>query len=142
MPLIIPEFDENENPFTVDKLNDILKGFAGAINSLAGETVVQFSPTNPGDGTGYAQLAGATFLGQISAPSILIGPAAGPKYDVVSKNDKAGAADYGVVKQAANVAALAQAITSPPTQAEVEAIQTALNDLLAALVAAEQMAAP
>lgn len=140
MPLVIAEFDENENPFSVEKLNDILKALAGTINSLAGETLVQFSPTNPDDGTGYAQLAGATFLGQISAPSILIGPADGQKYDAVSMNDQATPAKLGIVKQAANVAQLAQAITSPPTQAEVEAIQTALNDLLTALVSAEQMA--
>ena len=54
--------------------------------------------------------------------------------------DNAGAATRGLVLEAANVADLNQVISSPPTQAEVQAISDKVDEILAEIQAAGQMA--
>ena len=111
-----------------------------AINALAAEPLLQLGVT-PGVSAGYMPVTGGTFQGQITAPSILVGPVAGPQYDVVTTNSAATTAAKGIVKMAAAVADLAQAISNPPTQAEVTAIQNKINALLAALRTAGELSA-
>jgi hypothetical protein len=93
----------------------------------------------PAVAAGYMPVTGGSFFGQISAPSILVGPPEGPQVDVITTADAATAALRGLVKQIAAIADLSQGISSPPTQAQVEAIQAKLNALLAGARAAEQL---
>lgn len=132
-PVIIQKFDEN-NPPTIAALNTALQAIVAAVNALGAEPLLQFG-ASPGAQSAYLPVAGGTLYGQIVVPSILIGPTnpPGPQYAAVHKNDKATAADYGLVKQGVAAANLTQAITNPPTQAEVQAIQTKVNDLLTSL---------
>lgn len=135
---VIDEFS-TENPYSTDKLNANFRALVGAINSLAGTEVVQFGATG-NTGSGYVPVSGGAFLGQISAPSVLIGPTDGPKNNAVTTGDFATQAQGGVVLLAAQVAELTQAISNPPTQAEVQAVQDKVNALLQALTNAKQMA--
>lgn len=137
-PVIIPEFGENY-PLDYDKVNAMLRSLVGVINGLGGTALLQMGSAVSAD-TGYVPVAGGAFLGQISAPSILVGPNAGAKHDVVTTNDFATGASGGVVLLAEEVAALIQAISNPPTQAQVEAIQAKVNAILGAMKNAKQMA--
>lgn len=137
-PVIVTKFDEANQP-TIAALNANFEALVATINALAADTLLQFG-TVPGNLTGYMPTTGGEFFGQISAPSILVGPSAGPKYDVVSTNNLGTTSVPGIVKKAVAVVDLVQAITNPPTQAEVTAIQNKVNELLASLRAAGSLA--
>lgn len=137
MALVIEEFNET-NPFSIDKLNGIIKSLVGLVNTLAGEELAQYSPTGVPDGSGYAKLSGSEFAGQVSAPSMMIGPIGGPKYAVISKNNLADAGDPGLVELVALIEDLNQAIAGPSI-AEVQAISDKVDELIAALKAAKVM---
>lgn len=135
----INRFDEN-NPLTREKINENFQALIALVNTLAGEEIVQFTNAAGNDGSQYVPKTGGAFFGQITAPSILIGPTSGTKYNAVTTNDMAATGQAGVVKQAAALADLTQSITSPPTQAEVQAIQGKVNALLAAMRTAGMLA--
>lgn len=123
-----------DDPFSLDKLNDVHQALVSAINALAGDDVLQLGV--PVDSSPqYMPKTGGEFLGQIKAPSILIGVNA-----VVTRADTATTALAGVVKAATAVADIATAISNPPTQAEVTAIKNSVNSLLAALRVAGSLA--
>jgi hypothetical protein len=137
-PVIIQEFSE-ENPPSIPALNTMLRSFVAAINGLAASPLLQVG-ASPVAAPGSLPLSGGSLYGQLTAPSLLIGPVAGPQYEVIHRNSKAGAADFGIVKKAAAVPDLATAISNPPTQAEVTEIKNKINALLASLRAAESLA--
>ncbi|MEQ8231216.1 MAG: hypothetical protein RLW61_14435 [Gammaproteobacteria bacterium] len=134
MPTVVLNRFDEDNPLDYDKLNANMQSIVAAINALAGDDVLQLGVVVD-DSPQYMPKAGGTFLGQVAAPSLLVDSS-----PVVTQATAATAAVRGAVKRAANVAALAQSISNPPTQAQVTAIQTALNDILTAIKAAEQMA--
>ncbi len=137
MPVIIEKFDTT-NPFSIDKLNNNFAALVAVINTVMGDAQLQFGSTPSGDAT-HLPITGGTLLGQLTVPSLLIGPSNGLKYEPITKNDAATKADAGIVKQAANIAQLSQTISSAPSQAEVQAISDALDALLASLVASQAM---
>ena len=140
-PVIVHTFTApGGEPFSLTALDANIAAIVAAINALAAEPLLQLGVT-PGVSAGYMPVTGGTFQGQITAPSILVGPVAGPQYDVVTTNSAATTAAKGIVKMAAAVADLAQAISNPPTQAEVTAIQNKINALLAALRTAGELSA-
>lgn len=113
----------------LDALNDNMAKFAALINSMSQQQLVQFGAT-PGDPGTAMPLLGGDFVGQITAPSMLVGPAAGPKYPVVTENDTASSTVAGIVMAAVAIADLAQTISATPTQAEVQAISDKMDELL------------
>lgn len=133
MPVILNRFDE-DNPLTLEAVNANFQALVAVVNSLAGENAVQLGVLLD-DSPQYMPKAGGTFLGQVVAPSILIGTA-----PVVTTATAATAAVRGAVKQASALAAMATAIGNPPTQSQVTELRDLLNSLIAALKAAEQMA--
>jgi len=141
MAVVIERFTQN-NPADINKLNANFAALVGAINALVGDSLLELSPAPGNDGGVYLPIAGGTLLGQLQAPSILVGPNGGNKYEVITTDDTATAAKEGIVLAAANVAQLAQAVSNPPTQAEVQALSDKVDELLAALVASGEMAGP
>lgn len=137
--VILTRFDAAA-PFALDQLNANFQALAAALNSLAGERLVQLGTAAGNDGSGYVPEVGGTFLGQIKAPSILVGPAGETQHPVLTTDSAASEAVRGAVLQAAELAELTQSISSTPTQGQVEAIQAKLNSLIAALKAAGAMA--
>lgn len=131
-PVVVPLFGPQGEPFTLDALNEALAAIVAAVNALAGEPVLQLGIT-PGNQPGYMPITGGTFLGQIQAPSVLIGPNGGPLNEAIDAGDLATTAIAGIVKMAAAIADLGQTISNPPTQAEVQAITDKIDGLLAAL---------
>lgn len=96
-PVIINKFDA-DNPFEVQKLNDVLQLLISTINALSADTLLQFGVT-PGGMTQYMLVAGGQFSGQIGAPAVLIGPVEGTQYPVVTSNDMATEANPGLVRK-------------------------------------------
>jgi len=135
MSVVLTRFTKS-NPVTLKGINDNFAALVAAVNAMAGEEVVQMGAVAGIDDGGYVPKTGGRFFGQVSAPSLVLGPDAGPVYSAVTTDDAASEALAGVVKMAAAVADLSQSITNPPTQAEVTAIQNKVNALLAALRAA------
>lgn len=133
-PVVLTRFD-SANPPTPEAINANFEALVATINALAADSLLQFgvSPGNPGN---YMPVTGGEFAGQISSPSVLIGPPGGPKAEAVTTARTATTGATGLVKMALAVADLAQSISNPPTQAEVTAIQNKLNALLAQLRAA------
>lgn len=138
-PVIVPVFGPQGEPFSLDSLNSALSAIVAAVNALAAEPVLQLGVI-PGNQPQYMPITGGSFAGGISAPSVLIGPVGGTQHPAVTRNDAATAAARGVVLLAAAVADLTQAISNPPTQAEVQAISDTVDALLAALRAAGSLA--
>jgi len=137
MSVVIEKFDET-NPFSIAKLNNNLSAIVAVINTVLGDTQLQFGTTPSGDPT-HLPITGGTLLGQLTVPSLLVGPSVGPKYEPITTNDSATEIAAGIVKRAANVAQLSQVISATPSQAEVQALTDAFDALLAALVASEAM---
>ena len=137
--IVLTRFNTN-NPFTIKDLNENFAAIVAAVNAMAGEEVVQMGAVGNLDSGGYVPKSGGRFYGQVSAPSLVIGPDAGPYNAAVTVEDAPTGATRGVVLQAAAVADLAQSISNPPTQAEVTAIQDKINDLLTAARAAGWLA--
>jgi len=138
-PVSVPRFGPDGLPFNLDNLNAALQAIIGAVNSLSAEPLLQLTPA-PGNSGAYLPITGGALQGELSAPSIVVGPAAGEKYAVVTKNDKATPAAEGIVLACQALADLSQSITNPPTRAEVQAIQGQLNTLLARMRTAGQLA--
>jgi hypothetical protein len=90
-PVILQAFDEN-NPPTVAQVNSYFATIAAAVNALAGEPVIEWSTAAPSSGV-YAEIAGADFIGPISAPQITAGsPGANHAYqDIDAATDKTAA---------------------------------------------------
>lgn len=126
MTVIVQRFDE-DNPLTYEALNANLQALVSAINAIAGDDVLQLGVVVD-DSPQYMPKTGGTFTGQIVAPSMLIGSDA-----VVTRATTAEAALRGVVLAAAALADFAGTFSSPPTQAECNALKTAHNTLLARL---------
>jgi len=137
MSVVIEKFDET-NPFSIAKLNNNLSAIVAVINTVMGDTQLQFGTTPSGNPTSLP-ITGGTLLGQLTVPSLLVGPSVGPKYEPITTNDSATEIVAGIVRRAANVAQLSQAISATPSQAEVQALTDAFDALLAALVASEVM---
>lgn len=127
----INRFDE-DTPFTLARLNDNFQRLVAAVNTLAGEQIVQLGTVGGDDGSGALPITGGTLLGQLAAPSVVVGPAGGTQYPVVTTNDAPTASVRGAVLRAAAIASVSTSISNPPTQAEVTALKTAINDILAA----------
>lgn len=109
-PVIVLTFGPNGQPFSIDGMNDNFAAIVAAINALAAEPLLQLGVT-PGNLSGYMPITGGSFQGQITAPSVLIGPVAGPQYAGLTVNDLASTGAPGVVKKAlANVDATASAV--------------------------------
>lgn len=113
-------FDQT-NPFTLDKLNTSLANIVGAINALAQDSLLNLSPAAGNDGNIYVPKAGGGFEGQISAPSIVVGPSGGPYSSVILKADVNGVGNLALVASGAY------------DQAELQQVIDKLNVLIAAL---------
>lgn len=135
MTVIINRFDE-DNPVTFAALNENFQAIVSAINAMAGSNVLQLGALAD-DSPQYMPKAGGVFAGQISAPAILVG--ADPVVtdseitDVVRDTDHATTVAYGLVKQLATLADVSTSISGTYQQAEVTALKTAINALLAAM---------
>jgi hypothetical protein len=81
--------------------------------------------------TEKASLAGATFIGPITVPS----PVTVGSSQVLTTRVTGWTADTGTAKRTANATYTAAAVSNPPTQAEVQAIANALQDVSQALKA-------
>lgn len=136
--IVIQEFSSDEE-LNYAGLNAVIRRLVGAINSLAGEQVATIGTASADPST--VPTTGGRFAGQIIAPSILIGPTDGPFVPVVQADQAAEQGALGLVYQVGHIAALSQAISDPPSQAEVQALQTANEALRAALIAAGLVAA-
>lgn len=100
-PVIILSFSSpGGQPFSLNGLDANFAALVAAINALAAEPLLQFGVT-PGAASGFMPVTGGSFAGQITAPSVLIGPVAGPQYPAVTTNDLATTGAAGVVKKAA-----------------------------------------
>jgi len=110
-PVIILTFAApGGQPFELSALDANFAALVAAINALAAEPLLQLGVT-PGVAAGFMPVTGGAFVGQITAPSMLIGPVAGPQVDVLTRNDIATTGLAGVVKKAlANVDAVASAV--------------------------------
>lgn len=128
--LFIERFTDNN--MTPAKINAAFAAIMSLVNGAAGEVLAQFSGQAGTGGENYLPISGGDLLGQLTAPSLEVGVGLN-KHPVVTTNDAAQAAVRGVVLKAAAVVDLAQAISNPPTQAEVTAIQNKVNALLVAL---------
>lgn len=133
MTVMLQRFDDT-NPLNLTDINANFQALVAAVNTLAGSNVLQLSAVVD-DSPEYMPKTGGTFSGQIAAPSILL---AGQP--VVKQSDYATTVLRGLVMKANAVADIASAISSPPTQAEVTAIKTTVNALLASMRAAAQLA--
>lgn len=133
MPTVVLNRFDEDNPLDYDKLNANMQAIVAAINLLAGDDVLQLGVVVD-DSPQYMPKAGGTFLGQVAAPSMLVDSS-----PVVTQATVATAGARGSVKQAAAVAALTQSISASPTQGQVQNIQTALNAVITAMKAADQM---
>lgn len=133
MPVILHRFDE-DNPLELAKVNANFQALVAAINALAGENAVQLGVVID-DSPQYMPKTGGTFLGQVAAPALLVNGAA-----VVTTATAATGSVRGAVKQAATLAAMATAISNPPTQAQVTELRDLANTIIARLKAAEAMA--
>lgn len=97
-----------------------------AIAELAGDTTALTTTVG-----GKADLAGATFTGPVTVPS----PFTVGSSQVLTTRRTGWAADTGTAKRTANATYTAATISNPPTQAEVQAIANALQDVSQALKA-------
>ena len=107
---ILYKFGDSE-PMTLDKMNSNFASVIGALNSLAGSQLLQLGPAAGGDGT-VVPVSGGAFLGQVSFPSVMIGPTGGTMYLAVTMGDIATPTDLGVAKQCAVSADTAGAVAS------------------------------
>jgi len=138
-PVVILNFTTpGGQPFSLAALDGNFAAIVAAINELSITPLLQLGAT-PGVFSGYLPLTGGSLAGQISAPSMLIGPPGGPFYAVIDASILATTAAAGLVKKMAAVADLATAISNPPTQAEVTEIKNKINALLAAARTALQL---
>lgn len=135
MTVIVTRFDEN-NPVTHELINGNFQALIAAINAMAGSAVLQLGAITD-DSPQYMPKAGGVFLGQISAPAMLVG--ASP---VATEDDLVAATttDYGFVKMAVALADVSTSISGTYVQAEVLALKTAINALLAKMRTAGQLA--
>ena len=138
MTLILQNFND-DHPFSVDELNATLDAIAGSINGLAGQPVIQFTPLGGNDNSNHMPQSGGDFTGPISAPAVLIG-ATGSQFEALTTHSTATLAVKGPVLKATAVSTLTQTISNPPTQAQVAAIQTALNEVITNLKASGALA--
>lgn len=99
-PVIVLTFGPNGQPFSLDGMNDNNAAIVAAINALAAEPLLQLGVT-PGNLSGYLPITGGSLLGQITAPSVLVGPVGGPQFAALTVNDAATEGANGVVKKAA-----------------------------------------
>ena len=131
MSVKLYKFGESET-FSLEKLNENTIRLAAQINALAGSQLLDVGGATGNDGSGYAPLIGANFLGQITAPSVLVGPSSARK-PVVTEGSLATTTKAGIVKAATAVADLAQDVSATPTEAEVQLISDKVDALLGAL---------
>ena len=112
-PVIILTFAApGAQPFQLSLLDANFAALVAAINALAAEPLLQLGVT-PGVAAGFMPVTGGAFVGQITAPSMLIGPVEGPQVDVLTRADLATTGLAGVVKKAiANVDAVASAVAT------------------------------
>jgi len=129
-PVVIDKFNES-NQFSLNKLNSNFQSLVATINAIAADTLLQFG-VSPGNQSDYMPVVGGSFQGQITAPSVLVGPVGGSQYNVITTNDTATTTAVGVVKQATAVVDLNQTIAGP-TVGEVQAISDKVDEILAAL---------
>ncbi len=138
-PVIVQKFGTEDAEFSLQALNQNFAALVAAINALAADTVLQLGVT-PGNLNGYLPITGGTVLGQITAPSVLVGPVGGAQYPVLTTNDAATTGARGPVKQAAaNVDATASSVavaaanaatqTGAYVQTDVQSIATLANEI-------------
>lgn len=136
---VIFQFGDAE-PFTLVKLNANFANLAAGLNALSGDPLFQVGTVPGGDG-GYMPVTGGQFLGQIGAPSLVVGPVGGTQHPVVTTGTLATVSDVGVVKQALAAADTAAAVGATYSQTEVQALLDELRDLKAKLRTAGVLAA-
>ena len=131
--ITLQQFNPNY-PFTVDGLNSTLDALAGSINGLAGYPVIQFTPMGGNSSSIYIAQSGGDFTGAITAPAMQIGPS-GSRYPVVTTNSLASLTVGGVVLKAAVTATISQTISGTFVKAEMDVIQSKVNELITKLKA-------
>lgn len=163
-PVIVQKFGAEDAEFSLEALNGNFAALVAAINALSADTVLQLGVT-PGNQSGYLPVTGGTLYGQITAPSVLVGPVGGPQNPVLTTGDQATTGVRGPVKQAAanaDAAASTVAVTTANADAtygqpeadlinelkadltqlvtDFNAVVTRLNALQAAMRTAGQLA--
>lgn len=132
-PVIVLNFSApGGQPFSLAGLDANFAAVVAAVNTLSTTPLLQLGAT-PGVFSGYLPLTGGTLAGQISAPSMLIGPPGGPFTAVIHAGNLADVATAGIVKKMPAIANIGGSVSNPPTQAEVTAIRDKVDALLAAL---------
>ena len=124
--LILQKFSA-DHPFNVDELNTVLDAIAGTINGLAGSQVLLFTPLGGNNNTAYVPQVGGDFTGPITAPAIQVG-LTGSMYPVLTTNDRASLSVAGPMIKAAAVSTITQTISGTYVKAEMDVIQTKVND--------------
>ena len=128
---VIFQFGDDE-PFTLMKLNANFANLAAGLNALSGDPLFQVG-TVPGGSGGFVPVTGGQFLGQIGAPSLVVGPVGGAQHPVLTTVSVATVSDVGVVKQALASADTAPAAGDTYSQTQVQALLDELRDLKAKL---------
>ncbi len=133
MTVILQRFDDT-NPLNTDAVNANFQALVAVVNALAGSNALQLGVVVD-DSPQYMPKTGGTFMGQIDAPSILL-----DGVPVIKQDDYATTLLRGLVMKAAAVADISTSISNPPTQAEVTALKNKVNELLASMRVAAQLA--
>jgi hypothetical protein len=114
-PVIVLNFTTpGGQPFSLAALDANFAAVVAAVNELSTTPLLQLGAI-PGVFSGYLPLTGGSCAGQISAPSLLVGPPGGPFNAVIDASNLATAAAAGIVKKAAANAdvATAAAVNAP-----------------------------
>lgn len=117
MSTVLIQFDDDN--LTPDNVNANFEAPAAAVNGLNGEVVLTVGAAEQGGSLAFVPVTGGRFLGQITAPSLLIGPPAGTQKPVLTQGDSATA-----------IANLEQTIAGAYTPAQVQALSNKLDELL------------
>ena len=132
MSLLILQQFNNDHPFTVEELNATLDALAGSINGLAGYPVIQFTPLGGNLNSLYIAQSGGDFTGPVTVPALQIGPS-GSRFPALTSNDAASLTVKGPLLKAAAVTTITQTVSGTFVKAEIDVIQTKLNDLITKL---------
>ncbi len=125
-PVIVQRFGPEDASFSLDALNQNFAAVAAAVNALAADTLLQLGVT-PGNLNGYLPITGGSLAGQVTAPSVLVGPVGGTQYPVVTTNDAATTGGRGAVKQAVANVDVAGAVPAGGTGTAAGGWDTAAN---------------
>lgn len=119
MSTVLIRFDTAN--LTPANVNANFAALAAAVNALNGELVVTIGAIDPGASVEFVPKTGGSYLGAITAPSLLVGPS-GAQHPVVTQADAATA-----------IADLNQTIGGAYSQPHVQALSDKLDELLGVL---------